>query len=121
MTVTGATVVSAYGIDFFLFKHKTAYEMRISGWSSDVCSPDLRARPMVRRPPTIGRARRSPSRRATERRRSEERRVGKECVSQCRSWWSPYHYKKYQDCKHGQTATNPTRIIHSTHERSTTS
>src|SRR3546814_19863947 len=23
--------------------------------------------------------------------RSEERRVGKECVSTCRSWWSPYH------------------------------
>src|SRR3546814_14660743 len=26
--------------------------------------------------------------------RSEERRVGKEGVSQCRSWWVPYHYKK---------------------------
>src|SRR3546814_14251327 len=26
-----------------------------------------------------------------ERRRSEERRVGKECVSTCRSRWSPYH------------------------------
>src|SRR3546814_11711549 len=25
--------------------------------------------------------------------RSEERRVGKECVSTCRSLWSPYHYK----------------------------
>src|SRR3546814_15306016 len=25
------------------------------------------------------------------RHRSEERRVGKECVSQCRSWWSPNH------------------------------
>src|SRR3546814_14165770 len=25
--------------------------------------------------------------------RSEERRVGKECVSPCRSRWSPYHYK----------------------------
>src|SRR3546814_20584376 len=23
--------------------------------------------------------------------RSDERRVGKECVSTCRSWWSPYH------------------------------
>src|SRR3546814_17401236 len=23
--------------------------------------------------------------------RSEERSVGQECVSQCRSWWSPYH------------------------------
>src|SRR3546814_13970486 len=26
--------------------------------------------------------------------RSEERRVGKGGVSTCRSWWSPYHYKK---------------------------
>src|SRR3546814_12550521 len=26
--------------------------------------------------------------------RSEERRVGKECVSTCRSRWSPYHIKK---------------------------
>src|SRR3546814_14026644 len=26
--------------------------------------------------------------------RSEERRVGKECVSTCRTRWSPYHYKK---------------------------
>src|SRR3546814_1651665 len=25
----------------FLFKHKTAYDMRISDWSSDVCSSDL--------------------------------------------------------------------------------
>src|SRR3546814_439015 len=29
-----------YG-DFFFFKQKTAYEMRISDWSSDVCSSDL--------------------------------------------------------------------------------
>src|SRR3546814_15003588 len=28
--------------------------------------------------------------------RSAERRVGKECVSTCRSRWSPYHYKKKQ-------------------------
>src|SRR3546814_2058028 len=27
--------------DCFCFKHKTAYEMRISDWSSDVCSSDL--------------------------------------------------------------------------------
>src|SRR3546814_9826570 len=26
---------------FFFFKHKTQYEMRISDWSSDVCSSDL--------------------------------------------------------------------------------
>src|SRR3546814_3202532 len=29
---------------FFFFKQKTAYEMRISDWSSDVCSSDLQAR-----------------------------------------------------------------------------
>src|SRR3546814_8352019 len=27
---------------FFFFKQKTAYELRISDWSSDVCSSDLR-------------------------------------------------------------------------------
>src|SRR3546814_3639505 len=30
-----------YGLFFFFFKQKTAYEMRISDWSSDVCSSDL--------------------------------------------------------------------------------
>src|SRR3546814_5062091 len=30
-------------ICFFFFKQKTAYEMRISDWSSDVCSSDLNA------------------------------------------------------------------------------
>src|SRR3546814_15826172 len=34
-------------IVFFFFKQKTAYEMRISDWSSDVCSSDLVA-PRVR-------------------------------------------------------------------------
>src|SRR3546814_4946984 len=29
---------------FFCFKQKTAYEMRISDWSSDVCSSDLQER-----------------------------------------------------------------------------
>src|SRR3546814_7589010 len=29
-------------IVFFFFKQKTAYEMRISDWSSDVCSSDLK-------------------------------------------------------------------------------
>src|SRR3546814_8637172 len=31
---------------FFFFKQKTAYEMRISDWSSDVCSSDLRENAM---------------------------------------------------------------------------
>src|SRR3546814_5019913 len=38
-------LVSSYlfmcGEVFFFFKQKTAYEMRISDWSSDVCSSDL--------------------------------------------------------------------------------
>src|SRR3546814_3748103 len=29
------------GVCFFFFQHKTAYEVRISEWSSDVCSSDL--------------------------------------------------------------------------------
>src|SRR3546814_3978046 len=79
---------------FFFFKQKTAYEMRISDWSSDVCSSDLF-------PQTLNPWRRDDGRRdqATADRgprasrfiRSEERRVGKECVSTCRSRWSPYH------------------------------
>src|SRR3546814_15511172 len=35
-----SVVCSAY-VFFFFFKQKTAYEMRISDWSSDVCSSDL--------------------------------------------------------------------------------
>src|SRR3546814_10250169 len=35
---------------FFFFKQKTAYEMRISDWSSDVCSSDL---PGNRVPPSV--------------------------------------------------------------------
>src|SRR3546814_3652493 len=30
-----------HGLSFFFFKQKTAYDMRISDWSSDVCSSDL--------------------------------------------------------------------------------
>src|SRR3546814_7261977 len=86
---------------FFFFKQKTAYEMRISDWSSDVCSSDLphslqricKERSHDTKPWMV--MKRSihfslftllflPL-------RSEERRVGKECVSTCRSRWSPYH------------------------------
>src|SRR3546814_20152280 len=94
--------------------------MRISDWSSDVCSSDLHNAPEAGRhrrkggrtsfpprsiPPAClgGRALRPPlplsvpSRRKKPRpgsNRSEERRVGKECVSPCRTRWSPYHEKK---------------------------
>src|SRR3546814_5276887 len=39
-----ASAIDVYYIvcgTFFFFKQKTAYEMRISDWSSDVCSSDL--------------------------------------------------------------------------------
>src|SRR3546814_13276348 len=36
-------------MDVFVFKQKTAYEMRISDWSSDVCSSDLRRQGRGRR------------------------------------------------------------------------
>src|SRR3546814_4512872 len=34
-------MMDMYVYDVFFFKQKTAYEMRISDWSSDVCSSDL--------------------------------------------------------------------------------
>src|SRR3546814_9461217 len=78
---------------FFFFKQKTAYEMRISDWSSDVCSSDLAAQRF--RAHDFGHGvfhrRRGDERLAGRDDRSEERRVGKECVSTCRSRWSPYH------------------------------
>src|SRR3546814_15298233 len=128
----------------FFFKQKTAYEMRISDWSSDVCSSDLAltisSRLHVSKPTALIRqsalsvngARRSyaiempssdpsqitgpawPRTKAmlraisiacllrseiTPPSGSEERRVGNECVSTCRSRWSPYHYKKKQNKK----------------------
>src|SRR3546814_8677498 len=110
---------------FFFFKQKTAYEMRISDWSSDVCSSDLAdwRSPAVTdadlwalkrrmRGNLVADARRRMSAAWAEQNpgiadpawfrdlldpdvltigRSEERRVGKECVSTCRSRWSPYH------------------------------
>src|SRR3546814_1327013 len=95
---------------FFFFKQKTAYEMRISDWSSDVCSSDLAgdrvafalllAQALDVRDwkkgecdPIPGKT--MPSMAVVERdypnTRSEERRVGKECVRTCRSRRSPYH------------------------------
>src|SRR3546814_4138609 len=42
-----------YVFRFFFFKQTTAYEMRISDWSSDVCSSDLfEPRPIFQRHPT---------------------------------------------------------------------
>src|SRR3546814_12463277 len=39
----GFSSLLIYFLFFFFFKQKTAYEMRISDWSSDVCSSDLHA------------------------------------------------------------------------------
>src|SRR3546814_4853614 len=101
---------------FFFLKQKTAYEMRISDWSSDVCSADLLE---FNHGGSAGRNQRRlhiGQRRAgqgsvlvhlveyfannvetgcqirtthAEEYRSEERRVGKECVRTCRARWSP--------------------------------
>src|SRR3546814_1966159 len=78
----------------FLFKQKTAYELRISDWSSDVCSSDLRPPPglRMRRRRTFRLVPHRAERQYPPRLlRSEERRVGKECVSKCRDRWSTYH------------------------------
>src|SRR3546814_16333831 len=56
---------------FFVFKRKTAYEMRISDWSSDVCSSDLQADAAL-----AGMARRHRLRNRPVRRRVARSRVG---------------------------------------------
>src|SRR3546814_14353464 len=43
-----------YSVLFFFFKQKTAYEMRISDWSSDVCSSDLLKAVLAHRPERVG-------------------------------------------------------------------
>src|SRR3546814_13858112 len=106
--------------------------MRISDWSSDVCSSDLgdnlgsrgaspqsaihaRRRvdhgadhPCLYRMVLLGVSRKGwrgwvslMAARMKRIGRSEERRVGKECVSTCRSRWSPYHYKKKTERRSG--------------------
>src|SRR3546814_3573257 len=101
------------GVVFFFFKQKTAYEMRISDWSSDVCSSDLLTlsgvadwlactdKVCVPERAVVSVALRAGDGAVTEASRarfdawraarSEERRVGKECVSTGRSRWSPDH------------------------------
>src|SRR3546814_10846206 len=106
---------------FFFVKKKSAYEMRISDWSSDVCSSDLAGLrdgrscvPLRQRPkdPAWGCNLKKISHLASEfrivnfsagipprhfpnarctRHRSDERRVGKECVNTLKYRWSPYH------------------------------
>src|SRR3546814_2268354 len=98
-------------ISVFFFKQKTAYEMRISDWSSDVCSSDLQPHPSVADRLALVRSRGRggheglpaplivrqhlidlvPEPVEVDAMRSAECRVGKECVSTCRSRWSQYH------------------------------
>src|SRR3546814_18957132 len=84
---------------FFFFKQKTAYEMRISDWISDVCSSDLPSLNCLGqhkqfRLGAAALAQLQVARINGGMSRSEERRVGKECVSTCRTRWSPYNKKK---------------------------
>src|SRR3546814_7515877 len=90
----GIILWSFISVVFFFFKQKTAYEMRISDWSSDVCSSDLLGSGesfMIagllnnRSIGAIDRLRQLGLK--IDHLRSEERRVGKECVSTCRSRW----------------------------------
>src|SRR3546814_5316060 len=69
MLIIRGMVVQIIFVVFFFFKQKTAYEMRISDWSSDVCSSDLDGRPGFRLSPSLAnrprRARPRPARRRT--------------------------------------------------------
>src|SRR3546814_6392997 len=88
----------------FFFKQKTAYEMRISDWSSDVCSSDLMMasteqafaeltngayQKLLTQPDGSSEILLAVDTSGTPKQigdmRSEERRVGKECVRTCRS------------------------------------
>src|SRR3546814_17888632 len=101
---------------------RTAYKVRISDWSSDVCSSDLYEGGVIA--PSAQHSVEALYRAAAQLPRvkidrpehvigkdtvpamksgiywgfaiSEERRVGEECVSKCRSRWVPYNYKKKQ-------------------------
>src|SRR3546814_19259027 len=108
---------------FCFFKQRTAYEMRISDWSSDVCSSDLGrvGDSLVVRRGTLGVSGRLGRSLGLDGLlvgdelarlggglgevgdllglgggSSEERRGGKESVSKCRSRLSPDHYNKHQ-------------------------
>src|SRR3546814_8792874 len=104
----GVLYIRSELVVFFCFKQKTAYELRISDWSSDVCSSDLRFVSgfvpridelgakvhhlvlellLLAREPAPCHARRQV--RGPDPQRSEERRVGKAGGSTGRSRWSP--------------------------------
>src|SRR3546814_11365637 len=119
----------------FSFKQRTATEMRISEWSSEVCSSDLsdkenrrggRGRVDDRRrrclkigndgaaapflqlaPPSFRRSLAL----GNVAKRSEERRVGIECVSTCSSRWSPYHSKQQRHVKDRATSGVSARML----------
>src|SRR6056297_3836065 len=81
-----------FGGVFFFFSSRRRHT-RFSGVTGvQTCALPILAsrRPVNRRPRIRAATRTGPRRRPS---RSEERRVGKECVSTCRSRWSPHHYK----------------------------
>src|SRR3546814_1457069 len=111
-------VIVVVVVSVLLLKQNTAYEMRISDWSSDVCSSDLRG---ARQDDALHRAFHQHGdrhgggevglagtgradaehqlmaaqrldvgllSRRSRRQRADVRRGGKECVSQCRSRWA---------------------------------
>src|SRR3546814_6152339 len=87
-------IVMVVVVRIFFFKQKTAYELRISDWSSDVCSSDLVGQLRASVPFLWVRGRHARAARNADAAgepggagRSEERRVGKECVSTCRYRW----------------------------------
>src|SRR3546814_19982341 len=115
--------VGSFG--FFFVKQKTAYELRISDWSSDVRSSDLdpamavAAMDRLVHHSTIiemnGESYRKRSAVArinagdydpTNGARSEERRVGKECGSTGRSRWWPQHSNNKHNSEHLNTNTS---------------
>src|SRR3546814_13186375 len=80
---------------------KTSHETRITTGSADLCTTTPVRKALEVRTETVGSIVYDPRRvttipvrfggRIEKMYRSDERRVGKECVSTCRSRWSPYH------------------------------
>src|SRR3546814_17591528 len=98
--------------------------MRISDWSSDVCSSDLELLrlhlPVARwvKPQAFVESKEEAERigflgvLAGPLVRSDESRVGKECVSTCRSRWAPSHYKQEHHPTNTIVATQNTVKCH---------
>src|SRR3546814_13935871 len=80
------------------FRHCVQRRLQINAISAQQCLTHFRIHP-IKRVFGVGHAH------ACGAVRSEERRVGKECVSTCRSRWSPYHSKKKKNTESHDTKT----------------